>query len=68
MLTFTTVNKRFLLGRQQRVHVQGTLSEQHQVTSGIPQGTTGPLFFLIFINDMPDKSIQSYNIPIRRRY
>ena len=61
MWKFTTVDTSFLLGRQQRVQVQGTLSKQHQVTSGIPQGTVrGQLLFVIFINDMPDEIIHSY--------
>ena len=55
---FTTVDKRLLLGRKQRVQVHGTLSEQHPVTSGIPQGTVlCPLLFVIFINDMPDEIV-----------
>ena len=50
-----------LLGRPQSVQVQGTVSEQHQVTSGIPQGTVlGSLLFVILINGMPDEIIHSY--------
>ena len=61
MWKFTTVDNSFLLGRQQSVQVQGTLSEQHQVKSGISQGTVlDPLFFLILINDIPDEIIHSY--------
>ncbi|XP_069105722.1 uncharacterized protein [Argopecten irradians] len=45
----------FLANNVQSVTVNGQLSTELPVTSGVPQGSVlGPILFLIYVNDMPD--------------
>ena len=47
--------KSYLFHRTEKVDIDGTLSEEKPVLSGVPQGSIlGPLLFIIFYNDLAD--------------
>lgn len=57
--------KSYLVGRKQRTFVNNTSSVFQSITYGVPQGSClGPLFFLIYINDM----VQSLESPLVHLY
>ena len=51
----------YLSNRKQRVNIDGCLSEELDVQTGVPQGSIlGPLFYVIFTSDLP-KTIHDNN-------
>ena len=52
--------KEFLQNREQRVRVDGSLSNSKAVRSGVPQGSVlGPLLFLIMICDIDSETLEA---------
>ena len=57
---FLILFKSYLYSRSQRVSINGCLSQMVDINSGVPQGSVlGPLFSIIFRNDLPDKIVNS---------
>ena len=53
--------KSYLSDRKQYVHLNNHKSQTRSISCGVPQGSVlGPLFFLIFINDLPNCSHLGY--------
>ena len=59
----------YLSNRTQRVVIDGNCSSWLNILSGVPQGSIlGPLFYVIFISDLPEVvSVREYSGNVRRR-
>lgn len=58
----------YLYGRTQSVRGKGVLSDEKDVTIGVPQGSIfGPLFFILFVNDYL-KCLKHSNVNIYADY
>ena len=55
--------ERFLPDRHQRVVLNGQTSKWNKITAGVPEASIlDPLFFLIYINDLPSELSCSYKL------
>jgi len=49
--------KSYLSNRTQYVDLNDSISDTLPITCGVPQGSTlGPLFFIIYVNDLPNNT------------
>ena len=54
---FYNILKNYLHNRKQRVVLSGQSSSWLEIIAGVPQGSVGPLLFLIYINDLSENLI-----------
>ena len=55
----------YLSNRRHRVMIEGIASDWHKIPSGVPQGSIiGPIFFLIYINDIANDLTVGTTIPL----
>ncbi|GFW51204.1 probable RNA-directed DNA polymerase from transposon X-element [Trichonephila clavipes] len=53
----------YITNRSFRIRINETLSNEHSVSAGCPQGLLlGPLLFNLYINDIPDYSLTKINL------